>query len=84
MSLDAVPGRSEHSYPLTDTLGGTEPGFDVIVNREALRPLLRALPERPGSPAPPRFNEQELDQDQHRAHASDPRHDRNWGGSTVV
>ncbi|MBC9728562.1 SigB/SigF/SigG family RNA polymerase sigma factor [Streptomyces sp. TRM68367] len=46
VSLDAVPGRSEHSYPLTDTLGGTEPGFDVIVNREALRPLLRALPER--------------------------------------
>jgi RNA polymerase sigma-B factor len=31
---------------LTDTLGGTEPGFDLIVNREALRPLLRALPER--------------------------------------
>ncbi|MGW0734803.1 sigma factor-like helix-turn-helix DNA-binding protein [Streptomyces sp. NPDC002851] len=46
VSLDAVPGRSEHSYPLTDTLGGTEPGFDVIVNREPLRSLLRALPER--------------------------------------
>ncbi|MFC8247450.1 SigB/SigF/SigG family RNA polymerase sigma factor [Streptomyces chartreusis] len=46
LSLDALPGRSEHSHPLTDTLGGTEPGFDVIVNREALRPLLRALPER--------------------------------------
>jgi RNA polymerase sigma-B factor len=45
LSLDAVPGR-EHSHPLTDTLGGTEPGFDLIVNREALRPLLRALPER--------------------------------------
>jgi RNA polymerase sigma-B factor len=46
VSLDAVPGRSEHSRPLTDTLGGLEPGFDLIVNREALRPLLRALPER--------------------------------------
>ncbi|WP_443031887.1 SigB/SigF/SigG family RNA polymerase sigma factor [Streptomyces sp. CA-210063] len=46
LSLDAVPGRSEHSHPLTDTLGATEPGFDLIVNREALRPLLRALPER--------------------------------------
>ncbi|MGP4090412.1 SigB/SigF/SigG family RNA polymerase sigma factor [Streptomyces sp. KR55] len=46
LSLDAVPGRSEHSHPLTDTFGGTEPGFDLIVNREALRPLLRALPER--------------------------------------
>jgi RNA polymerase sigma-B factor len=45
-SLDAGPGRSEHSHPLTDTLGGTEPGFDLIVNRQALRPLLRALPER--------------------------------------
>ncbi|MER5184663.1 SigB/SigF/SigG family RNA polymerase sigma factor [Streptomyces sp. NPDC002896] len=46
LSLDAVPGRSEHSHPLTDTLGGTEPRFDLIVNCEALRPLLRALPER--------------------------------------
>ncbi|MFJ6897346.1 sigma-70 family RNA polymerase sigma factor [Streptomyces hokutonensis] len=32
--------------PLTETLGDMEPGFDRIVNREALRPLLRALPER--------------------------------------
>ncbi|RPF37361.1 SigB/SigF/SigG family RNA polymerase sigma factor [Streptomyces sp. TLI_185] len=46
LPLDAVPGRSEHSHPLTDTLGTMEPGFDLIVNREALRPLLRALPER--------------------------------------
>jgi RNA polymerase sigma-B factor len=46
VSLEAVPGRSAHSHPLTDTLGGTEHGFDLIVNREALRPLLRALPER--------------------------------------
>ncbi|MDQ1051609.1 SigB/SigF/SigG family RNA polymerase sigma factor [Streptomyces sp. V4I2] len=45
-SLDAVPGHSADSHPLTDTLGGLEPGFDRIVNREALRPLLRALPER--------------------------------------
>ncbi|MGW0843207.1 SigB/SigF/SigG family RNA polymerase sigma factor [Streptomyces sp. NPDC002787] len=46
LSLDAVPGRSADSPPLTDTLGGLEPGFDLIVNRESLRPLLRALPER--------------------------------------
>lgn len=46
LSLDAVPGHSADSHPLTDTLGGMEPGFDLIVNREALRPLLRALPER--------------------------------------
>ncbi|MDH6436078.1 DNA-directed RNA polymerase specialized sigma subunit [Streptomyces sp. SAI-144] len=45
-ALDAVRGRSEDSRPLTGTLGGTEPGFGLIVNREALRPLLRALPER--------------------------------------
>ncbi|WP_330306305.1 MULTISPECIES: SigB/SigF/SigG family RNA polymerase sigma factor [unclassified Streptomyces] len=45
-SLDAMPGSSADSYPLTDTLGGVEPGFDRIINREALRPLLRALPER--------------------------------------
>ncbi|MFD9445421.1 SigB/SigF/SigG family RNA polymerase sigma factor [Streptomyces sp. NPDC060006] len=46
LSVDAVPGHSEDSHPLTDTLGGLEPGFDQVVNREALRPLLRALPER--------------------------------------
>jgi len=46
VSLDAVPGRSGHGRPLTDTLGGLEPRFDLIVDREALRPLLRALPER--------------------------------------
>ena len=45
-SLDAVPGSSSAGHPLTDTLGGTEPGFDRVVNHEALRPLLRALPER--------------------------------------
>ncbi|WP_329362134.1 SigB/SigF/SigG family RNA polymerase sigma factor [Streptomyces sp. NBC_01483] len=45
-SLDAVPGHSEDSHPLADTLGGMEPGFDRVVNREALRPLLRALPDR--------------------------------------
>ncbi|MFF7532961.1 SigB/SigF/SigG family RNA polymerase sigma factor [Streptomyces bobili] len=46
LSLDAVPGHSADGHALTDTLGGVEPGFDLIVNREALRPLLRALPER--------------------------------------
>ncbi|MFJ1607991.1 sigma-70 family RNA polymerase sigma factor [Streptomyces sp. NPDC088253] len=45
-SLDAVPGRSVSSRPPADTLGGMEPGFDRAVDREALRPLLRALPER--------------------------------------
>ncbi|MGP4013903.1 sigma factor-like helix-turn-helix DNA-binding protein [Streptomyces sp. 4N124] len=43
---EAVPGGSADSYPLADTLAGMEPGFDRVVNRETLRPLLRALPER--------------------------------------
>jgi len=46
LSMDATPGCSADGYPLTDTLGGMEPGFDRVVDREALRPLLRALPER--------------------------------------
>lgn len=46
LSLDAVPGHSADTNPLTDTLGDMEPGFDRAVDREALRPLLRALPER--------------------------------------
>ncbi|MCX5336157.1 MULTISPECIES: SigB/SigF/SigG family RNA polymerase sigma factor [unclassified Streptomyces] len=45
-SLDALPGRSTDGHPLTDTLGRMEPGFDLVIDREALRPLLRALPER--------------------------------------
>ncbi|MDH6214629.1 SigB/SigF/SigG family RNA polymerase sigma factor [Streptomyces pseudovenezuelae] len=44
-SLDALPGSSEDSHPLADTLGALEPGFDRVVDRESLRPLLRALPE---------------------------------------
>ncbi|GHH51622.1 RNA polymerase sigma-B factor [Streptomyces umbrinus] len=46
LSMDALPGHSADGYALTDTLGGTEPGFDRVVDREALRPLLQALPER--------------------------------------
>ncbi|MDO0937653.1 SigB/SigF/SigG family RNA polymerase sigma factor [Streptomyces sp. DG2A-72] len=45
-SLDTVPSRTGDSHQLTDTLGDVEPGFDRVINREALRPLLRALPER--------------------------------------
>ncbi|WP_410099238.1 SigB/SigF/SigG family RNA polymerase sigma factor [Streptomyces sp. STR69] len=45
-SLDDVSGRSGHSRPPADTLGTMEPGFDRVINREALRPLLQALPER--------------------------------------
>ncbi|MFG2344750.1 sigma-70 domain-containing protein [Streptomyces phaeochromogenes] len=47
-SLDAVPGRSEHSHPLTDTLGDVEPGFDRVINREALRPCCGRCPNERG------------------------------------
>ncbi|WP_411147141.1 SigB/SigF/SigG family RNA polymerase sigma factor [Streptomyces sp. A30] len=45
-SLDALHGPFTEGPPLADTLGGMEPGFDLVINRETLRPLLRALPER--------------------------------------
>jgi len=46
LSVDAGPVRYEDGRALADTLGEVEPGLDWIVNREALRPLLQALPER--------------------------------------
>ncbi|MFF3491979.1 SigB/SigF/SigG family RNA polymerase sigma factor [Streptomyces sp. NPDC002795] len=46
LSLDAGPVLSDESRTLADTLGVVDPGFDWIVDREALRPLLKALPER--------------------------------------
>ncbi|MDG4856858.1 SigB/SigF/SigG family RNA polymerase sigma factor [Streptomyces sp. T-3] len=46
LSLDARPVYFDDGRALTDTLGEAEPGFDWIVNRESLRPLLKALPER--------------------------------------
>ncbi|WP_407562177.1 SigB/SigF/SigG family RNA polymerase sigma factor [Streptomyces sp. 184] len=47
LSLDAaLTGGSEDGYSLIDTFGSTEPGFDRAVDREAVRPHLRRLPER--------------------------------------
>ncbi|MFC7308640.1 SigB/SigF/SigG family RNA polymerase sigma factor [Streptomyces monticola] len=46
LSLDAGPVYFHDGRSLADTLGEVEPGFDWIVDREALRPLLTALPER--------------------------------------
>jgi RNA polymerase sigma-B factor len=46
LSLEAPLVPHEDDYSLADTLGSVEPGFDRIVDRDALRPLLRALPER--------------------------------------
>ncbi|MCX5407381.1 SigB/SigF/SigG family RNA polymerase sigma factor [Streptomyces sp. NBC_00335] len=46
LSIEAAHGRQEGAYTLAETLGSPEPAFDRIVDRETLRPLLRALPER--------------------------------------
>ncbi|MFI6441269.1 SigB/SigF/SigG family RNA polymerase sigma factor [Streptomyces sp. NPDC050759] len=45
LSLEAeMPGTD--GYALGDALGGPDPGFDVVVDRVAVRPCLEALPER--------------------------------------
>ncbi|MEH0416393.1 SigB/SigF/SigG family RNA polymerase sigma factor [Streptomyces sp. B21-083] len=45
LSLEAEMPRTD-GYALTDTVGRTDPGFDLIVDRTAVSPCLRALPER--------------------------------------
>jgi RNA polymerase sigma-B factor len=45
MSLDAeLPGSD--GFALLDTLGDADPGMDAVVDREAVKPRLRQLPER--------------------------------------
>ncbi|NLU71945.1 SigB/SigF/SigG family RNA polymerase sigma factor [Streptomyces sp. HNM0575] len=46
LSLDAELSKNEDGYSLLDTLGATEPGFDRVTYREAVKPQLRNLPER--------------------------------------
>ncbi|MGW2330239.1 SigB/SigF/SigG family RNA polymerase sigma factor [Streptomyces sp. NPDC001700] len=46
LSLDAELPGAEDGYSLADTLGATEPSYDRVIQREALKPKLRALPER--------------------------------------
>ncbi|WP_326686885.1 SigB/SigF/SigG family RNA polymerase sigma factor [Streptomyces sp. NBC_01795] len=46
LSLDASPSGADDDLSLADALGSTEPGFDAVVAREAVKPCLRALPER--------------------------------------
>ncbi|POX50868.1 B/F/G family RNA polymerase sigma-70 factor [Streptomyces sp. Ru71] len=48
LSLDAeMPGsEGDGGYALTDTLGSPDPALDTVVDREAVRPRLAALPER--------------------------------------
>ncbi|MGW2933041.1 RNA polymerase sigma factor SigF [Streptomyces sp. NPDC055722] len=46
LSLDAeVPG-SEDGYSLGDSLGSPDPALDTVIDREAVKPRLHALPER--------------------------------------
>ncbi|RCH59635.1 SigB/SigF/SigG family RNA polymerase sigma factor [Streptomyces sp. SDr-06] len=47
LSLDAKSSSTEgEGVALADSLGTTEPGFDTVIDREAVKPALRALPER--------------------------------------
>ncbi|WP_267244836.1 RNA polymerase sigma factor SigF [Streptomyces sp. PR69] len=46
LSLDAELNGAEDGYALRDTLGSADPALDVLVDREAVKPGLRRLPER--------------------------------------
>ncbi|MFD9392409.1 RNA polymerase sigma factor SigF [Streptomyces sp. NPDC060000] len=46
LSLDAELSGSEDGYSLSDALGAADPALDTVVDREAVRLRLAALPER--------------------------------------
>ncbi|ARZ66955.1 hypothetical protein SMD11_1294 [Streptomyces albireticuli] len=46
LSLDSALPGTDDGYALGDTLGAAEPGFQLVVDRESLKPELRALPPR--------------------------------------
>jgi RNA polymerase sigma-B factor len=46
LSLDAELPGSEDGYSLVDALGSADPALDTVVDREAVKPRLAALPER--------------------------------------
>ncbi|AXK34460.1 SigB/SigF/SigG family RNA polymerase sigma factor [Streptomyces armeniacus] len=46
LSLDAELPGADDGYSLQDTLGDDEPGFDLVLYREAVKPRLEQLPER--------------------------------------
>ncbi|MFB8177077.1 RNA polymerase sigma factor SigF [Streptomyces sp. NPDC055966] len=46
LSLDAETPGSDDGYSLGDALGACDPALDVVVDREAVKPRLEALPER--------------------------------------
>jgi RNA polymerase sigma-B factor len=46
LSLDAELPGSDDGYALGDVLGEPDSGFDLVVDREAVKPCLQELPER--------------------------------------
>ncbi|MDI3407046.1 SigB/SigF/SigG family RNA polymerase sigma factor [Streptomyces cavernicola] len=46
LSLDAELSGSEDGHVLGDAIGSEDPALDVVVDREAVKPELRRLPER--------------------------------------
>lgn len=46
LSLDAELPGSDDGYSLADALGAVDPALDVVVDREAVKPRIAALPER--------------------------------------
>ncbi|MEU6811436.1 RNA polymerase sigma factor SigF [Streptomyces sp. NPDC046831] len=46
LSLDAELPGSDDGYCLSDALGAPDPALDTVVDREAVKPRLAALPER--------------------------------------
>ncbi|WP_432188838.1 SigB/SigF/SigG family RNA polymerase sigma factor [Streptomyces sp. Tue6028] len=46
LSLDADLPGTDDGYALSDALGEPDTGYDLVVDREAVKPLLSELPER--------------------------------------
>ncbi|CCK26295.1 RNA polymerase sigma-F factor [Streptomyces davaonensis JCM 4913] len=46
LSLDAELPGSDDGYSLSDALGSMDPALDTVVDREAVKPRIAALPER--------------------------------------
>ncbi|UNT00259.1 SigB/SigF/SigG family RNA polymerase sigma factor [Streptomyces tubbatahanensis] len=46
LSLDASTGDSDDGFSLADTFGHSEPDYETVVAKEAVKPCLRDLPER--------------------------------------
>jgi RNA polymerase sigma-B factor len=46
LSLDADMPGTDNGFSLADTLGISDPALDVAIDREAVKPALRDLPER--------------------------------------